>query len=134
LRQLRGGCELKDYPNFEADWSKLESISTQNLRSVRAVVGNGITLTRTEELNTLTQAVASVPMTLVVGESEILVQSRRSAGQQERPTQRVEHSFNGEVMQIAWVTQVEAGERRNYDQEVPFRLCKSQEIGYGRTY
>jgi len=69
LRQLRGGSELKDYPDFEADWTKLESISAHNLRSVRAVLGNGIRLTRNEELNTLSSAIASAPMTLVVGES-----------------------------------------------------------------
>jgi hypothetical protein len=62
-----------------------------------------------------------------------LIQRSRPARYQERPTQCVEHSFYWEVVQITRVTQIEAGERRNYDKEVHFRLCKSQEIRDGRT-
>jgi hypothetical protein len=64
---------------------------------------------------------------------QILVQRARPARHQERSKQCVEHSLYREVVQIIWVTQIESGERRDYDEEVYLRLRKSQEIGDGRT-
>ena len=51
VRVLRPDFELRDYPDFEADWSRIESVSRENLNNVRTVLGADIHLPRTEELN-----------------------------------------------------------------------------------
>ncbi len=69
VRVLRPDFELRDYPDYEADWTRIESVSRQNLSNVRTVLGADIHLVRSEELNRVLQAVAADDVVVVVGES-----------------------------------------------------------------
>lgn len=69
VRVLRPDFELRDYPDYEADWSRIESVSRQNLNSVRTMLGADIHLVRTEELNRILQAVTMNDVVVIAGES-----------------------------------------------------------------
>jgi hypothetical protein len=49
VRTLRPDFELRDYPDFEADWKRIESVSAENIAAVRKVIGLGIELPRDED-------------------------------------------------------------------------------------
>jgi hypothetical protein len=38
LRHLRAGFDLRDYPDFEVDWTRLDGLTSSNLAGVRAVL------------------------------------------------------------------------------------------------
>ncbi|MGB6875533.1 MAG: hypothetical protein WBD87_05815 [Candidatus Acidiferrales bacterium] len=69
VRVLRPDFELRDYPEYEADWSRIESVSRQNVSNVRTVLGADIHLVRTEELNRVSQAITADDVVVIVGES-----------------------------------------------------------------
>lgn len=69
VRALRGDFELKDYPDFEADWTRLAFITAENLDSVRTVLGSDIRLERSSETIKLKTQIHRHPITAVVGES-----------------------------------------------------------------
>jgi hypothetical protein len=49
VRVLRPDFELKDYPDFQSDWSKIGSITAENVKAVRKVIGSGVQLARQDE-------------------------------------------------------------------------------------
>jgi len=69
VRVLRLDFELRDYPDYEADWSRIESVSRQNLDNVRTVLGTDIHLARVAELNRVLQAVTTHDVVVIAGES-----------------------------------------------------------------
>jgi hypothetical protein len=69
VRLLRADFELRDYPDFEADWKRIEAIAQENLRTVRAVLGADIHLARTEELNGISAKVTAHKVLVMAGES-----------------------------------------------------------------
>ena len=48
---LRPDFELRDYPDFEADWKRIEAVSSENVKGVRSVIGSDIHLARTGEMD-----------------------------------------------------------------------------------
>jgi hypothetical protein len=70
LKKLRPRFELRDYPDHEADWSKLQSITTDNIASeTRTLLGDGIHLQREDARRKLTHAIQSNDVTVASGES-----------------------------------------------------------------
>ena len=69
VRVLRPDFELRDYPDYEADWRRIESVSRENLNNVRTVLGADIHLPRTEELNGVLEAVTTHDVVVIAGES-----------------------------------------------------------------
>jgi len=70
LKLLRPRFELRDYPDYEADWDKLEAISKENLAyGTRNSLGDGIHLSRNESRQLLVEAIESSIVTVVSGES-----------------------------------------------------------------
>jgi hypothetical protein len=69
VRVLRPDFELRDYPDYETDWSRVESVSLQNLSNVRTVLGADIHLVRSDELNRVLQTVTADDVVVIVGES-----------------------------------------------------------------
>jgi hypothetical protein len=69
LQRLRGTFDLVDYPDFRADWARLDTISGDNLANVRSVLGAGIHLDRATELAALSDTVVEHGVTFVAGES-----------------------------------------------------------------
>ena len=70
LKKLRPGFELRDFPDHEADWKKLQSITTDNIAAeTRTSLGDGIHLPREDARRKLTQAIQSNGVTVASGES-----------------------------------------------------------------
>lgn len=69
VRVLRPDFELHDYPDFEADWKRTGTISQENLKNVRSVLGADIHLARTNELNGVSGTVAKHKVVVIAGES-----------------------------------------------------------------
>jgi hypothetical protein len=69
LQWLRGTFDLVDYPDFRADWVRLDTISGDNLANVRSVLGADIHLDRASELAALSTNISEHGITFVAGES-----------------------------------------------------------------
>ena len=69
VRTLRPAFELRDYPDFEADWKRIEAVSYENVRNVRSVIGKDIQLARTVETDAVSTAVAGNNVVVIAGES-----------------------------------------------------------------
>ena len=69
VHQLRPNFELRDYPDFEVDWKRIEALSRENLKNVRTVLGADIHLPRTDDLNGVSQTVAAHNVIVIAGES-----------------------------------------------------------------
>jgi hypothetical protein len=69
VRTLRPDFELRDYPDFEADWKRIGAVSRENLNNVRTVLGADIHLPRFDELNGVSGAVAAHNAVVIAGES-----------------------------------------------------------------
>jgi hypothetical protein len=69
IRVLRPDFELQDYPDFKNDWSKIESVATENIRAVRNVIGSGIQLARQDEKARLATEVGAHNVVVITGES-----------------------------------------------------------------
>ena len=91
---LRPDFELRDYPDFEADWKRIEAISQENLKNVRMVLGTDIRLARTEELNGISGRVAAHKVVVIAGES--------GSGKSSLVSQLV--SGGGTFKRILWLT------------------------------
>src|SRR5213076_1056082 len=76
VRSLREVIELKSHPDFEADWSRLDAVTSENVKGVRAVIGRDITLERAATRASLAAAAATHRVVVLVGESG----SGKSAG------------------------------------------------------
>jgi hypothetical protein len=85
LQRLRSTFDLADYPDFRADWARLDTISGDNLANVRSVLGAGIHLDRTTELAALSTTIVEHGVTFVAGESgsgksSLIAQLTRESG------------------------------------------------------
>jgi len=69
LRHLRGTFDLVDYPDFEPDWKRLDSLTTDNLANVRSVLGDNIRLDRSVEAASIFENLERHGATFVAGES-----------------------------------------------------------------
>ena len=69
LSALRPDFELRDYPDFEADWRRIEAVSSENLKGVRDVIGHNIHLARTAEMDAISTEVAGHTIVVLAGES-----------------------------------------------------------------
>lgn len=85
LQRLRGTFDLVDYPDFRADWARLDAISEDNLANVRSVLGAGIHLDRATEYAALSKTIGEYGVTFVAGESgsgksSLIAQLARESG------------------------------------------------------
>jgi hypothetical protein len=70
LRRIRPDIELKDYPDFAADWVKLEALSAENLQhGIQRSLGNGFHLARDTARAKVAAAMDGNEVTVVSGES-----------------------------------------------------------------
>ena len=69
MRALRPDFELRDYPDFEADWRRIEAVSSENVKGVRGVIGNDIHLARAGEMDAISTEVAGHNIVVIAGES-----------------------------------------------------------------
>ena len=66
---LRPEFELRDYPDFEADWKRIEAVSSENVKRVRDVIGQDIHLARASEVDAISAKVAGHNTVVITGES-----------------------------------------------------------------
>ena len=69
VRKLRPDFDLRDFPDFEADWNRVESVAMENAKAVRRVIGNGIQLPRVVEMAAVATAVEDHTVIVIAGES-----------------------------------------------------------------
>ena len=69
LRHLRAGFDLRDYPDFEVDWTRLDGLTSNNLAGVRAVLGAAVRLDRKDEVGAILKDLDKHAATVIVGES-----------------------------------------------------------------
>src|ERR1700723_359651 len=69
LYALRPDFELRDHPDYEADWRRIESVSKENADSVGKTIGGQIELPRTTERGTLSGGLTQNKIVVLVGES-----------------------------------------------------------------
>lgn len=69
LLALRPDFELRDYPDYEADWKRVEAISKENADGIGKTIGGQVELPRTAEKATLTQALTQNNVIVLLGES-----------------------------------------------------------------
>ena len=69
LRTLRCTFDLVDYPDFKADWMRLDTITGDNLANVRSVLGKDIHLDRNAEVASLLKSIGEHEVTFLAGES-----------------------------------------------------------------
>lgn len=68
VRTLRPDFELRDYPDYEADWKRIETASATNTTAVRAVNGQNIQLARSAERAKASTEFAAHDVIILVGE------------------------------------------------------------------
>jgi hypothetical protein len=69
IRVLRPDFELQDHPDFRNDWGKITSVASENIKSVRNVIGSGIQLDRQAEKARLKGEVDAHNVVVITGES-----------------------------------------------------------------
>jgi hypothetical protein len=69
VRTLRLDFTLKDFPDFASDWTKLDSVASENIKAVRSVIGSGIQLGRQAEKTRLKGGVDARDAVVIAGES-----------------------------------------------------------------
>jgi hypothetical protein len=69
LQTLRGTFDLVEYPDFKADWTRLDSVTGDNLANVRSVLGEDIRLDRSAEVASLLKNIVEHDVTFLAGES-----------------------------------------------------------------
>jgi ABC-type multidrug transport system fused ATPase/permease subunit len=69
VRILRPDFELRDYPDFEADWKRIKAVSMDNVRGVRSVIGNGTALARADEIQAVSKEITQHSVVVIAGES-----------------------------------------------------------------
>lgn len=69
LQRLRGTFDLIGYPDFRADWARLDTISAGNLANVRSVLSADIHLDRAADLAAILKNVTEHKIAYVAGES-----------------------------------------------------------------
>ena len=66
---LRLDFELRDYPDYEVNWKRIEAVSADNAKGVRSVIGTGIVLARAGELDSIAAKIAQHNIVVIAGES-----------------------------------------------------------------
>ena len=69
IRVLRPDFELRDFPDYRADWERLERISSENIMAVRRVIGSDIHLVRQQEKDDLGARAGEHAVVSMIGES-----------------------------------------------------------------
>ena len=69
IRLLRPDFELQDHPDFASDWRNVASVASENIKSVRSVIGHGIQLARQDVKALLKGEVDAHNVIVVAGES-----------------------------------------------------------------
>lgn len=69
LQRLRGTFDLVDYPDFKADWTRLDTVTGDNLAGVRSILGKDIHLDRSVEIAPLLKTIGEHEVTFLAGES-----------------------------------------------------------------
>jgi hypothetical protein len=69
VRELRPDFELRDYPDYEADWKRIEAVSADNTAGIRTIIGQNIQLARSTEKAVISAAGAAHDIVVLVGES-----------------------------------------------------------------
>jgi len=69
LRHLRGTFDLVDYPDFKADWKRLDTLTAVNMANVRTVLGDNIRLDRSDDATSILKNLGGHAVTVVAGES-----------------------------------------------------------------
>jgi hypothetical protein len=69
LQRLRGTFDLVDYPDFRADWTRLDTVTGDNLANVRSVLGEDIRLDRSADVASLLKSSGERDVTFLAGES-----------------------------------------------------------------
>ena len=70
-QRLRGTFDLVDYPDFKADWARLDTVTGDNLANVGSVLGKDIRLDRSAEVACLLKCVEEHEVTFLAGESGV---------------------------------------------------------------
>jgi hypothetical protein len=66
---LRPAFALRDYPDYEADWKRIEAVSKENADSIGKTIGGQVELPRAAEKATLSDALVQNNVVVLVGES-----------------------------------------------------------------
>jgi hypothetical protein len=69
VHTLRPDFELRDYPDFEADWQRVQAVSIDSARGVRSVIGNGTALPRSDEMEAISKEILQHNVVVITGES-----------------------------------------------------------------
>lgn len=69
VEALRAAFALRDLPDFESDWSRLDSVVTENVNAVRAVLGVHVHIPRDLTASTIASVVDANVVMAIVGES-----------------------------------------------------------------
>ncbi len=69
VRTLRPDFELRDYPDYEADWMRIEAVSAGNAAGIRTIVGQNIHLERSTEKASISAEITAHDIVVLVGES-----------------------------------------------------------------
>ncbi|MBZ5501471.1 MAG: ABC transporter ATP-binding protein [Acidobacteriia bacterium] len=69
LAAIRGDVELKDYPDYRADWENVSRRSAANMAQIRTTLGDNIHLNREKEEQTLAGSLVQNRAVALVGES-----------------------------------------------------------------
>jgi hypothetical protein len=69
LEQVRSSFQLKDYPNYQADWAHLLARTRTNLTIIPDKIGNAVSLPREQELAALETAYSETRFVVLLGPS-----------------------------------------------------------------
>src|SRR6185437_11394460 len=69
IRILRPDFDLQDHPDFRPDWAKLEAVSAENTKGIRAEIGTGIQFPREDEKKVLATELETHNVVVIAGES-----------------------------------------------------------------
>jgi hypothetical protein len=124
LSVVRPDFELRDYPDYAADWTKLETISAENLaQETRTTLGNGIHLPRAGAEARLLAGVDKNSVVVVVGESG----SGKSAlvSKVAKPGYRFRRTLGLTAGQLSKPSQVEVAQSLRLRHSVPDLIAGS---------
>ena len=69
LEQVRSSFQLKDYPNYQADWARLLTRTRENLAIIPDKIGNAVSLPREQELAAIETAYSETRFVVLLGPS-----------------------------------------------------------------
>lgn len=66
---LRTGFNLREFPDFSGDWSRIDAASLSRAESTRSVIGDGISINRTDRIDIVSKALNQTRTVALVGPS-----------------------------------------------------------------